>query len=169
MIPEKGVADFLECARIVLAAGARVHFVAVGEGGSRPEFMRAARESGLADHFTWTGLMEDPLREGVYGAADIVCQLSRWQEAFGWPNAEAMAYGKPVVATAVGGIPEIIEDGVSGFLVPPRRPAEAAARVLRLLGDRDLREQMGARARQIVAEKFDLRRNVTELIGLYGL
>jgi glycosyltransferase involved in cell wall biosynthesis len=169
MIPEKGIADFLECARIVLAAGVQAHFVAVGEGAGRPEFMRAASEAGLAPHFTWTGMVEDPLLEGVYAAADVVCQLSRWQEAFGWTNAEAMACGKPVVATAVGGIPEIIEDGVSGFLVPPRQPAEAAARVLRLLTDPDLRERMGARARQIVAEKFNLRRNVRELIGLYGL
>jgi glycosyltransferase involved in cell wall biosynthesis len=94
--------------------------------------------------------------------------LSRWKEAFGWTNAEAMAHGKPVVATAVGGIPEIIEDGVSGFLVQPRHPADAADRILRLLRDTGLRQRMGASARQRVAEKFDLRANVAELVRLYA-
>lgn len=169
IIPEKGIADFLEAARLVLETDPDVHFVLAGDGALREEFTRQTRESAWAGHFTWTGLLEDPLLDGVYDAADVVCQLSRWKEAFGWTNAEAMACGKPVVATAVGGIPEIIEDGVSGFLVQPRHPADAADRILRLLRDNDLRERMGARARQTVEQKFDLRTNVSELVRLYAL
>ena len=169
IIPEKGIADFLQAARIVLEADSNVHFVLAGEGASREMFMRETCESPWAGNFTWTGLLEDPLLDGVYGAADVVCQLSRWKEAFGWTNTEAMACGKPVVATAVGGIPEIVEDGISGFLVLPRQPADAADRILRLLRDRDLRQRMGTRARQIVEQKFDLRANVAELVRLYGL
>jgi len=168
IVPEKGIADFLEAARLVLETDPDVHFVLAGDGALREEFSRETRESKWAGHFTWTGLLADPMLEGAYAAADVVCQLSRWKEAFGWTNAEAMAHGKPVVATAVGGIPEIIEDGVSGFLVQPRHPADAADRILRLLRDTGLRERMGASARQRVAEKFDLRANVTELVRLYA-
>ena len=168
IIPEKGIADFLEAARLVLETDPNVQFVLVGEGALREELTRETRESPWADHFTWTGLLEDPLLDGAYTAADVVCQLSRWKEAFGWTNAEAMACGKPVVATEVGGVPEIIEDGVSGFLIRPRHPADAADRILRLLRDSDLRERMGASAKQRVAEKFDLRVNVTELVRLYA-
>lgn len=169
IIPEKGIADFLEAARIVLRENANVHFVVAGEGASREKFMRETLESEWPGNFTWTGLLDDPLLDGVYGAADVVCQLSRWQEAFGWTNAEAMACGKPLVATATGGIPEIVEDGVSGFLVRPRQPAEAAEKILRLLSNPGLRRSMGKRARQIVEEKFELRANVAELLALYDL
>ena len=124
---------------------------------------------GIADHVTWTGLVEDPIAEGVYCAADVVCQLSRWQEAFGFVIAEAMACRKPVVGTSVGGIPEVVKDGTTGFLVPPRQPAAAAQRIFQLLGDASLRRRMGDAGRARVEELFDLRRTVADLIALYGI
>ncbi len=168
MIPEKGVADFVEMARIVLREEPDTHFVLAGESRFREQLMRET--AGLVDaaRLTWTGLLEDPISDGVYDAADVVCQLSRWQEAFGWTTTEAMLCGRPVVATAVGATPEIVEHGESGFLVAPRQPAEAAARVVQLLRDPELRERMGARGRHIVRTKFDLRSNVAELVRLYG-
>lgn len=68
----------------------------------------------------------DPSGEGVYVAADVVCQLSRWEELFGWMIAEAMACKKPVVATCVGGIPELVAAGQSGYLVERGNAIEAA-------------------------------------------
>jgi glycosyltransferase involved in cell wall biosynthesis len=143
--------------------------VLAGEGPCRQDYMARAQEAGIADHFTWTGLVEDPLASGVYAAADVVCQLSRWQEAFGWANAEAMTCSKPVVATRVGGVPEILEDGVSGYLVSRRQPAEAADRILHLLRDPELRHRMGASGRRKVETRFNLQRNVAELLELYGV
>ncbi len=169
MIPEKGVEDLIEAARLVLAENPNVQFVLAGEGAHRTEYMARAAAAGMADHCTWAGLLEDPLASGVYQAADVVCQLSRWQEAFGWMIAEAMACSRPVVATRVGGIPEIVEDGVSGYLVGRRRPAEAADRILRLLRDGELRHQMGVRGRRAVEDRFDLRQNVARLLELYGV
>jgi glycosyltransferase involved in cell wall biosynthesis len=153
----------------VLSRNANVQFVLAGEGSCRREYMARAEAAGIADHCTWTGLIDDPLASGVYSAADVVCQLSRWQEAFGWMNAEALACSKPVVAARVGGIPEIVEDGVSGFLVGRRQPAEAADRILRLLEDRDLRHRMGACGRRAVETRFNLHSNVTQLLELYGV
>jgi glycosyltransferase involved in cell wall biosynthesis len=169
MIPEKGVEDLLEAARLVLARNPNVQFVLAGEGACRREYMTRVQAAGMADHFTWTGLIDDPLASGVYAAADVVCQLSRWQEAFGWMITEAMACGKPVIATRVGGIPEILEDGASGYLVNRRQPAEAADRILYLLENRELRLRMGACGRRVVETRFNLQQNVGQLLELYGV
>jgi glycosyltransferase involved in cell wall biosynthesis len=169
MIPEKGIPQLLQAARDVLSKNSRVHFVLVGEGAYREQFMKDAEALGIAEHITWTGLIQDPFNEGVYDAADIVCQLSEWEELFGWMIAEAMAYGKPIVATKVGGIPELVNDRLSGFLVPRGDPHAAAKRLTELAADPDLRTQLGAAGREIVAKKFALKRNVAQLISLYDL
>ncbi len=168
IIPEKGITDLLETARLVIARNPNVQFVIVGEGAYREQHTREAEAMGLADHVTWTGMSHDPFREGVFDAADVVCQMSRWEEVFGWMIAEAMAHEKPVVATRVGGIPELVTDGVSGYLVD-RGDAEAAGtRVLELLSDPNLRASMGQIGRQTVSNKFDLRKNVAQLMRAYG-
>ena len=169
MIPEKGIPELLETARILVSKNPRVHFVLVGEGSYREQFMKDAAAMGIAEHITWTGLIQDPFGEGVYEAADIVCQLSEWEELFGWMIAEAMAYGKPIVATRVGGIPELVNDEISGFLVKRGDPATAAEKLDRLANDPDLRRKLGEAGRRIVQEKFDLKRNVAQLIRLYDL
>lgn len=167
IIPEKGIGDLLQVASAVVKKNQNVQFVFVGEGPHRPRYMKEAEELGIADHVTWAGLIEDPLGEGVYDAADIVCQLSRWEEVFGWMIAEAMVYGRPIVATRVGGIPELVRHGESGFLVDRGDVAAAADFVLQLLSDRDSRVRMGAAGRERACEKFDLRKNVAELMRVY--
>jgi glycosyltransferase involved in cell wall biosynthesis len=169
IIPEKGIGDFLEMARLVLEVNRNVQFVLVGEGDKRSDYMREARAMGIADHLTWTGMVADPFGEGVFAAADVVCQFSRWEEVFGWMIAEAMAHRKPVVATRVGGIPELIQDGVSGFLVARADTQAMSARVLELLNDRGLRDSFGSAGQQTVSEKFDLSKNVSRLIASYEL
>jgi glycosyltransferase involved in cell wall biosynthesis len=131
--------------------------------------MKHAGEMGLGDNVTWTGLIMDPFGEGVFDAADIVCQFSRWEELFGWMIAEAMAYEKPIVATRVGGIPELVADGESGYLVERDNPADAADKLINLLRDSDLRHKMGAEGCRRVHTKFNLRQNVEQLIDTYKL
>lgn len=169
IIPEKGIGDLLEAARLVIAQNEKVHFVLVGEGNDRSRFMKQADEMALSKHITWTGLVDDPFAEGVYDAADIVCQASRWQEAFGQVIAEAMACGKPVVATRVGGIPEVIQDGKSGFLVDKGDSRALAERILQIAGDRNLQLEMGRAGRSVAREKFELEGMVRQVIGLYGI
>ena len=169
MIPEKGVADLLRAARLVLARNPHLHFAMVGEGAHRQEYAELARTLGIHDHVTWTGTVEDPFGEGVYAAADVCCQLSRWGEVFGFAIAEAMAWGKPVLATRVGGIPELIQDGDNGFLVSPNNPEQVAEKLLVLLADRQLRTKMGQSGWQIAKSKFEVRANVTQLLTLYGI
>jgi len=169
IIPEKGIADFLETARLVLRQNRNVQFVLVGDGADRGQYMKDAAAMGLGDHVTWTGMIDDPFGEGVFHAADVVCQFSRWEEVFGWMIAEAMAHGKPVVATRVGGIPELIADGVSGYLVDRGDTAAMSNQVVALLADSDLKKRMGAAGRECVAGKFDLRSNVAKLVASYGI
>jgi glycosyltransferase involved in cell wall biosynthesis len=169
MIEEKGIPALLEAARILARQNAKVHFVLVGEGEQRARFMDDAAKMGLTESITWTGLIEDPFGAGVYDVADIICQLSQWEELFGWMIAEGMAYGKPIIATRVGGIPELVCDGVSGFLVERDDTVDAAKKLLRLIQEPELRHKMGAIGRNLVAEKFDLKTNVAQLLDLYNL
>jgi glycosyltransferase involved in cell wall biosynthesis len=169
IIPEKGIRDFVETARMVTARNPNVQFVVVGDGAYREQYMKEAIEMGLADRLTWTGMVDDPFSEGVYDAADVVCQFSRWEEVFGWMIAEAMAHGKPVVATRVGGIPELITNGESGFLVERGDTAAMGERIMTLLADRELRARLGQSGRETVSAKFDLRKNVAQLISSYGI
>ncbi len=169
IIPEKGIADFLEMARLVLARRNDVQFVLAGEGAQRSQYMKDAAAMGLGDHITFTGLIDDPFGEGVFHAFDVVCQFSRWEEVFGWMIAEAMAHETPVVATRVGGIPELISDGHSGYLVERGDVESMSRRVLELVNDSALRTQMGRAARRTVEAKFDLATNVAQLIESYGI
>src|SRR5262249_31552242 len=149
IIPEKGIGDLLEAWRLVLEKHRKAHLVVVGDGPARDDYVRVAAGMGLEDHITWTGLVRDPLGEGVFAAADVVCQVSRWEEVFGFTIAEAMACGRPVVATRVGGIPELVEDGRTGFLVPRGDIHGIASRISALLADAGLRARMGHAGREM--------------------
>jgi glycosyltransferase involved in cell wall biosynthesis len=164
IIPEKGISDFLETARLVTEQNRDVQFVLVGDGVYREQYTKDAVAMGIADRVTWTGMVEDPFGEGVFAAADVVCQFSRWEEVFGW-----MAHAKPVVATRVGGIPELITEGVTGHLVERGDTAAMSAKLLKLLADPSLRVRLGEAGRDIVSAKFDLRKNVAQLIDSYGI
>lgn len=167
IIQAKGIEDVLAAAQLVLQQDSKVHFVFVGEGDEREQFMKQAYTMGIGDHVTWTGLVNDPFAEGVYEAADIVCQASRWQEAFGQVVAEAMASGKPVIATRVGGIPEVVVENKSAFLIDKGDVNALADRILQLAGDQQLREEMGQAGKQFAHEKFELRDMVRQVMDLY--
>jgi glycosyltransferase involved in cell wall biosynthesis len=164
--------------------------VDVGEEAQPPEVLFAGRlsaEKGIEDlvavadglHLVVAG--DGPLRQLVPGALGMVGpeELSRLytraavfacpsrREGFGVACAEAMAHGRPAVASAVGGLLDLVVDGETGLLVEPGdRPALRAA-IDRLLGDRDLRARLGAAARKHVAELCDWDRITTETIAAY--
>ncbi|KAA0231873.1 glycosyltransferase [candidate division KSB1 bacterium] len=101
-----------------------------------------------------------------YQAADIYIHAAR-AEVWGLTITEALACGIPVVATEVGGIPEQINDNVSGFLIPPGDSKSMADRIIRLLTDKDLRQQMGKQAAEIARDRFDLNRQVDDYLAWY--
>lgn len=169
MIPEKGISDFIQVARLVAAMNPLTEFALVGDGRCLQDFRREADHAGLGGRIHFTGQIEDPFDEGVFDATDIACQFSRWEEAFGHVIAEAMAFGKPVVATRVGGIPEIVRDGVTGFLIERGDVKAAADRVLRLAADPQLCRRLGAQGRSEVFERFALGEHVAAHLKLYGV
>jgi glycosyltransferase involved in cell wall biosynthesis len=168
VIPEKGIGDVLAAAKLALARHPGLHFAFIGDGKHLAHFTTRAIELGIAAHVTWTGMIIDPVAEGVFMATDISCLAARWQEAFGLVLAEAMSCGKPVVATRVGAIPEVVEDGKTGFLVPHRDPAALADKFILLARDSELRAALGRAGRERAATHFDVRTNVNRLLEVYG-
>jgi glycosyltransferase involved in cell wall biosynthesis len=101
-----------------------------------------------------------------YERAAVVCCPSR-REGYGVVAREAMAHGRPVVATAVGGLVDAVEDGVTGLLVPPRDPDALRAALERLLADPDLRSRLGSAARERARERFSREAATTSALDAY--
>jgi glycosyltransferase involved in cell wall biosynthesis len=149
--PEKGFGVLLDAAAAFLRDHPGAGLALFGEGALRPDLERQVRRLGLAGRVVLPGFRTD--LDALVAAADVVV-LSSFTE--GLPNValEASAAGVPVVATAVGGNPEVVADGETGFLVPPGDPALLAARVGELVGDPDLRSRLGAAGRGRMREHF---------------
>lgn len=126
----------------------------VGEGSQRTALREQAERLGVAGSVEFLGPMPHAGVAAAMRGFDIFCALSR-AESFGVAAVEAAACGAPVVATAVGGLPEVVADGRTGLLVPPD-DVEAAARALsRLVDDVELRERMGREGRAFVEQHYD--------------
>jgi glycosyltransferase involved in cell wall biosynthesis len=162
---EKGHADLIEAAKSVCARARRAKFVLVGDGGERPALEQSVQAAGLEGRVLFLGRRADVPE--ILKCSDLSV-LPSWSE--GLPNVvmESVAVGTPVVATRVGGIPEIIEDGVSGLLVPPRDPAALAAALIRLLEDPELAARMATRAHEALRQHFSFDRVIAELESLYA-
>jgi glycosyltransferase involved in cell wall biosynthesis len=169
LIPEKGLEDLLQAAKLVLVQYPDARFVVAGEGTEHAKLAKLAEDLGIAKSVIWTGFLESPTQSGLYDAADIVCQLSRWEEAFGYVIAEGMSFAKPVVATRVGGIPEVVTHERTGLLSPRRDPPSVAENICRLLADPALRRRFGEAGRRTVEEKFNVIERVRELLTYYGV
>ncbi|KVW97032.1 glycosyltransferase family 4 protein [Thiobacillus denitrificans] len=152
----KGVADFIAMARKIPDPNAR--FLIAGECRDPKKFPGSYSEQDLGDmvgddpRIRYIGYVKAV--ENVYHTADIVVVPSRWQEPLGLINLEAGACRKPVVATRVGGIPEVVEDGVNGYLVEPEDVDGLTARVADLIADPSLRARMGEAGRARVEQDF---------------
>jgi glycosyltransferase involved in cell wall biosynthesis len=123
-------------------------------------------ELGIADRVHITGRVERDELVRLYNEAEVLVSPSLY-EGFGLPAAEAMACGTPVIATTAGAFPEVIEDGVSGILLPPRDAPAIANAIERLLGDAALRRQLGRAARERIVDKFSWRETAVQTLALY--
>jgi glycosyltransferase involved in cell wall biosynthesis len=158
--PVKGSGYLIAAAARVRGSMPDVAVVIAGDGSER---------SGLEPRAATTGVTligDVSCASGFLSALDVVVVPSL-SEAFGLVAAEASALGKPVVATSTGGLPEVVEHGVSGLVVPPRDPAALADAILRLLGDPAMRARMGEAGQRIVRERFGLERMADELVAVY--
>jgi glycosyltransferase involved in cell wall biosynthesis len=146
--PEKGVAELVEAAR-------GLNLVVAGDGPLRDRLPGAL---GMVPH--------DELERLLGRAAVVVCPSRR--EGFGVVCAEAMAHGRPVVATAVGGLLDLVVDGETGLRVPPRDPAALRAAIDRLLADPELRRRLGAAGRERIRERFSWQASTDATLAAYA-
>ncbi|BDG06024.1 glycosyltransferase [Anaeromyxobacter oryzae] len=151
--PVKGQGDLLVAMHEVLRERPDAHLVLVGDGLRRPALERQARQLGIAARCHFLGHRRDG--PAILARAALSVSAS-YAEGISNAILEAMAMRLPVVATAVGGSPEMVRDGHSGYLVPPGAPAALARRILDVLRDPALRRRMGERGRKIVEREFSL-------------
>jgi glycosyltransferase involved in cell wall biosynthesis len=157
--PEKDHETFLRAASVVSERNPRARFMLVGDGPRREALEALAEELGIRDRVMFTGARNDVA--AVLAVMDVFV-LSSFTEAFPIALLEAMASSRPAVCTAVGGVPELLHDGVSGYLVPPRDPIALAERLSSLLESGQQRRQFGAAARARVEAEFTLEKSVQE-------
>jgi glycosyltransferase involved in cell wall biosynthesis len=145
--------------RIVADRIQRTKVLVVGEGPMRPEIERLVAELALEDVVVLPGSRSDVA--AILSSLDVFV-LSSYTECFPLSLLEAMAAGRPAVCTAVGGIPEMIDEGRTGYVVPPRDPEALADRISLVLSDPHLADQMGRAARARVESMFSLTVSVSE-------
>jgi glycosyltransferase involved in cell wall biosynthesis len=164
----KGYPTFLEAAARIVPASEDVAFVSLGGETTSPGYKafleRRALELGIQAHVHFLGWREDV--PDVIRAADVMV-LPSLDEGLPIAILEAMACGRPVVATPVGGVPEAVVDGQTGYLVPPKDPAALAEAVLRLLDDPILARRLGDEGRRRAETVLSIGRVASRVESLY--
>jgi glycosyltransferase involved in cell wall biosynthesis len=166
LVSVKGHQYLLEAARTVLSEVPQARFLIVGDGPLRAELEQMAEELGIERHVIFTGFLRDEI-PSLYACMDLLALPSTY-ESFGNVSMEAMSFKTAVVASDTGGIPEVVIDGETGLLVPPRDPDSLAKALLTLLKDKSLRQRMGAAGCKRVRGYFTRDRAVDELEEVYA-
>lgn len=164
LVPHKGQRHLIEAAALVVRKVPDARFVIAGEGELRQSLERQIKEHRLEKHVLLAGFRPDVL--SLHKAFDIFV-MSSITEGLGTSLLDAMASAKPIVATATGGIPEVVDDGVTGLLVPPRDDRAMADAIVRLLKDNDLRQRMGLAGLKRARERFSAERMLKETLRVY--
>ena len=167
LLPLKGYEVMLDALPVILSAMPAVHYLIIGGGeaeyGARLKAITVER--GIAERVHFAGFQDSVA--SYLSALDLYVHPSL-KEAFGLAVVEAMAMGKAVVATTTGGLPEVVVQGETGWLVPPGDPKSLAAAVVSLLEDKVRREQMGRSGKARAQERFSLDASVRQMEQLYG-
>ena len=162
--PEKGHPTLLDAWPAVLREVPDAYLLIVGEGSRREALEHQARELRIAHRVVFTGRRDDV--PAVTAALDVAV-LPSYREAQGLSILEAMALSRPVVASNVGGIPEMITDGETGLLVPPRDPGALATAITRLLRDHPYADTLGRAGHDMVHDRFCIELMVSAIQTIY--
>ena len=160
----KGFADVIEAVALLAGDYPDLALAIAGDGPLRISLAERASALGVADRVHFLGFHRDV--RPVFEALDVFV-LSSLCEALGYVLLEAMAMGLPAVGTRVGGVPEVIAPGETGFLVQPRDPRALASILQLLLSSDEIRRRMGAAGRELVVRNFDERQTVRRTIEVY--
>jgi glycosyltransferase involved in cell wall biosynthesis len=151
LVKEKGLQFLMEAFKEVLRVFPKTYLLIVGDGVLRNNLEQLTFSLGLQDRVVFTGMRRD--LDEIYRSIDIFV-LSSVFESFGNVALEAASYGKPVIATRVGGLPEAVLDGQTGILVPPANIVELASAMIEMLGNREKAVKMGQAGRERIRECF---------------
>jgi len=162
--PEKGIDILLTAYANQFSTDSGVRLLLVGDGPQRADLEAVARRLGIAERVTFAGFVSDVA--SYYAAADLFV-MSSHTEGFPMALLEAMAWGLPALATAVGGIPDIVQNGINGFLVQSGNEKQLAVAMGNLLNNRGLAERMGQVARQTITERFAVKQWAHNLERVY--
>lgn len=163
----KGVHDLLRAFVLVTASTPGARLDIAGDGPARGELERLSASLGLGDRVTFRGQVSGPAKEDWFRAIHVVAVPSNMWENFPLVALEALVRGRPVVATQIGGIPDIVDDGASGYLVPIGNPAALAEPLARLLQDPPRARAMGAVGRDRTLGRFTPEAHVARLLAVY--
>jgi len=166
LVPIKGHEYYLMAAAKVLKK-CKANFYVVGDGPRRGYLKRLAYKLGIQDDVIFTGRIHWPQIYYVLSNIVDICVSASLSENFPFYLLECMAAKKPIVATSVGGVPEMIVDGVNGYLVQPKDPVSMANAILKLINDPDKAKEMGFRGRRIVEEQFNMGVAISKLENIY--
>lgn len=164
----KGFGVLINAIKLVIREYNNIKLVIAGEGPYKREIVKLIDKLNLNNYIELLGKVSFEKIKKFYFKSDIVIFPPVHPEPFGRISIEAMTACKPVIASNVGGIPEAVEDGVNGILVPPNDPKKLDEAIIRLIEDESLREAMGKYGRKIVNEKFNRDRIVDKQIELYS-
>jgi len=164
LVPHKGQRHLIDAAKAVVLQMPDTRFIIAGEGELRPALERQIRDYHLEKHVLLAGFRPDVL--SLHKAFDIFV-MSSLTEGLGTSLLDAMAAGKPIVATRAGGIPEVVGDAETGVLVPPRDHDAMAEAIVRLLKDDTLRRKMGDAGRARARSLFSAERMVQNTLNVY--
>ncbi|OFW31457.1 MAG: hypothetical protein A3G76_09955 [Acidobacteria bacterium RIFCSPLOWO2_12_FULL_65_11] len=163
--PHKGQRHLIDAAHLVVHEIPDARFVILGEGALREHLERQVHEHHLEKHVLLPGFRTDVL--GCIKGFDLFV-MSSVTEGLGTSLLDAMACRRAIVATSAGGIPEVVEDGVTGLLVAPRHHQAMAGAIVRLLTDEGLRRRMGEAGFARVSARFTVERMVAETAAVYA-
>jgi glycosyltransferase involved in cell wall biosynthesis len=165
LVERKGIADLIQA--IASLERGRYELEIVGSGPDERQLKELAQLLGVSREVIFAGSVDRATIPGRYRDADIFA-LASWEEAFGNVFAEALASGLPIVGSTVGGIPELVEHGKNGFLVPPREPMALAAAIRHLADNPELRGEIGRRNRAQAEANLSWARVTTRYLSVYN-
>lgn len=165
---QKGADIAIRAIKKLLLKNEKIKLILGGDGEYLPEAIDLANRLGISDKVIFPGFISNKDTSDYYNAADIFIFPTLRFESFGIVLAEAMACGKPVVASKIGSIPDVIDDGVNGILVPSGDYSKLAEKIDLLLNDKRISQELSENAKKKAHSKFGIKRMVDETLKVFG-
>lgn len=167
LVREKGFSVLLDAIKIVAEKEPAIKLVIAGTGPEETALKSQIKRLNLESFVEMVGWVSRERLNQLYAYSDIVLLPSTYPDPCPLVAAEALSFAKPIIASDTGGIPEVVVDGVNGFLVPPENPIKMALAILRLSNDRSLREFMGQTGLSLFKKEFNSQDITRRTIELY--